>query len=113
MERGRIDIQLEVVLMSQYQMSPREENLEAIYLIFHFLWNNPNRRLAMEPSTTMMDEIEFHSNTNWVESYGDVAEEDTPKMPEPLGFQEATEYCRIKYFWIITCGTTYYQRSGF
>ena len=38
---GFIDIQLGVTLMSQYQISPREEHLEALYLIFHFLWKNP------------------------------------------------------------------------
>ena len=37
MELRRIDIQLEVALMSQYQMSPREGHLEALYLIFNFL----------------------------------------------------------------------------
>ena len=33
----RIYIQIEAVLLSQYQASPWEVHLEAIYLIFHFL----------------------------------------------------------------------------
>ena len=32
-----IDIQLEVALVSQYQMNPREGHLEALYFIFNFL----------------------------------------------------------------------------
>ena len=85
MELRRIDIQLEVALMSQYQMSPREGNLEAIYFIFHFLWNNPKKRQVMETSTPGIDESVFQSNSNWVEFYEDVEEEDPPQMPELLG----------------------------
>ena len=39
----------------------------------------------MDPSTTIIDESVSHSNANWVEFYGDVAEEDPPLTPEPLG----------------------------
>ena len=39
-ELGRIDIQVEVANMSQYQASPREGHLEALYLIFHYLSKN-------------------------------------------------------------------------
>ena len=69
-ELGSIDIQLEVVLMSKYQMSPREGNLEALYFIFHFLWNNPKKRKVMDPSIPMIDKIVFHYNADWVEFYG-------------------------------------------
>ena len=82
---GRIRIKLEVALMSQYQINTREGHLKALYLIFHFLWNNPKKRQVIEPSTTMIYESVFHSNSDWVEFYGDVAEEDLPQMPELLG----------------------------
>ena len=39
----------------------------------------------MEPSTPMIDESLFHYNADWVGFYRDVAEEDPPRMPEPLG----------------------------
>ena len=42
-ELGRIYIQLEVALMSQYQMIPKVGHMEALYLIFHFLWKNPKK----------------------------------------------------------------------
>ena len=85
MDLGRIDIQLEVELMSQYQMNLREEHLEVLYSIYHFLWKNTKKRQVMETSTPMIDEIVFHSNYNWVEFYGDVAEDDPLRMPNPFG----------------------------
>ena len=39
----------------------------------------------MDPSNPMIDESLFHYNSDWVGFYGDVAEEDPPRMPEPLG----------------------------
>ena len=62
-------------------MSPREGYLEALHLIFHFLWINTNKRRVMDPSTPMIDEILFHYNADWVEFYGDMAEEDWSQMP--------------------------------
>ena len=53
-ELGRIDIQLEVALMSQYLMNPRERHLEALYLIFHFMWTNPNKRRGIDTSYPMI-----------------------------------------------------------
>ena len=38
-ELGRIDIQIEVTLLLQYQALPQEVHLEALYLIFHFMSN--------------------------------------------------------------------------
>ena len=84
-ELGRIDIQIEVALLSQYQMSPREGHLEGLYLIFHYLWKNPKRRLVMDPKQPHHDEKAFNITADWAEFYGDVREEDPPDMPEPLG----------------------------
>ena len=84
-ELGHINIQLEVALMSQYQMSPREGNLEAIYFIFHFLWNNPKKKQVMDSYTPIIYESVFHSNADWVEFYGYVVEGDPPRMPETFG----------------------------
>ena len=66
-------------------MSPREEHLEAHYFIFHFVCKNPKKRQAMDLYILMIDESVFHSNADWVEFYGDVAEEDPSRIPEPLG----------------------------
>lgn len=84
-ELGRVDIIIEVAIMSQYQMNPRVGHLEALYLIFHYLWKNPKKRLVMDPVAPYIDESVFVSNADWTEFYGDVVEEDPPNMPEPLG----------------------------
>ena len=55
MELGCINIQLEVALISQYQMIPRGAKLEALYLIFCFLWKNPKKNQVMDPSTPKID----------------------------------------------------------
>lgn len=89
-ELGRIDIMVEVAIMSQYQMNPRQGHLEALYLIFHYLWKNPKKRLVMDPVVPEVDESMFNCNADWTEFYGDVAEEDPPRMPEPLGEPVAT-----------------------
>ena len=39
----------------------------------------------MDLSTPMIDESVFHYNADWVGFYGGVVEEDTPRIPEPLG----------------------------
>ncbi len=40
-EQGQVDILTEVAMMSQYHANPREGHLEALYLIFCYLWKNP------------------------------------------------------------------------
>ena len=39
----------------------------------------------MDPYNPMIDVSVFHFNADWVEFYGNVAEEDLPQMSEPLG----------------------------
>jgi hypothetical protein len=85
-ELGRIDIQIEVALMSQYQAAPRTGHLEALYLIFHYLSKNVKRRMVMDPRTNEIDEkVYFNLFADWTEFYDYAVEEDPPNMPEPLG----------------------------
>jgi Reverse transcriptase (RNA-dependent DNA polymerase) len=85
-EIGRIDIFLEVSLLSQYQANPRFGHLEAIYHIFAYLKKHPDMgRLAYDSRRPDIDERIFHHNADWKEFYGDVEEELPPNMPEPRG----------------------------
>ena len=84
-ELGRVDIHVEVAIMSQYQASPRQGHLEALYLIFHYLSKNPVKRLVMDPCLPHVNERAFNVQADWTEFYGDVREETPPHMPEPLG----------------------------
>ena len=84
-ELGRVDILTEVAYLSQYQANPREGHLEALYLIFHYIWKNPMKRLVFDASVPECHEESFQLNADWTEFYGDVSEEDPPDMPVPLG----------------------------
>lgn len=84
-ELGRIDILLPVALMSQYNASPREGHLEALYHIIHYLERHPDRKAVMDAMRIPVKEGVFKTDVDWSEFYGDVVEEDPPDMPEPLG----------------------------
>lgn len=86
-ELGRIDIQIEVAIMSQYQMNPREGHLEALYLVFHYLWKHPRKRIVMDPAVPNINQQAFNNADikDWEPFYGDVEEAMPPRMPEPLG----------------------------
>jgi len=87
-ELGRIDIQIDVAIMSQYLAAPRTGHLEAVYGIVRYLAIRPDRRLMMSPTKVEYPEAvenSFNSNANWKEFYGEVIEEDPAGMPTPLG----------------------------
>ena len=85
-ELGRVDILLEVALLSQYQANPRLGHLEALYHIFAYLKKHPDMgKLAYDSKTPEIDEKAFAHNADWTDFYGDVEEEMPPKMPEPRG----------------------------
>ena len=76
-----------MALMSQYQSSPRYGHLEALYTIFHYLMRFPKKRLVMDPIGVPCDETYFNNIAtldDWREFYGEIQEEDPPRMPEPL-----------------------------
>ena len=60
-ELGRIDVQLEMALMSQYQPNPRNGHLESVYRIFHYLMRFPMKRLVMDPNRVPYDERDFNN----------------------------------------------------
>ena len=86
-ELGRVDIYLEVSLMSQYLASPREGHLEALYHVFAFLKKHLKLKMVFDPKDVRLDETCFPQIPidEWKEFYGEVAEELPIGMPEPLG----------------------------
>ena len=85
-ELGRLDIYLEVSLLSQYQASPRAGHLDALYHIFAYLRGHPIMgRIAYDPVQPKVDYSVFNDQADWKPFYGEVEEELPPKMPEPLG----------------------------
>jgi hypothetical protein len=84
-ELGRVDILLEVSLMSSHLCMPREGHLEKVYGIFSYLEKHKKSNMIFDPTPVDLDETAFHK-TDWKDSiYGNVSEEVPPNAPEPLG----------------------------
>jgi hypothetical protein len=84
-ELGRIDINYEVAIMSQYSALPREGHLEAVYHIFLYLSKHEQSRLVFDDTMPTINKNHFNTDADWKDFYGDVKEEDPRYMPEPLG----------------------------
>ena len=84
-EIGRVDILLEVALLSSHLAGPREGHLEAVYNIFAYLEKHPDSPMAFDDLVPRIEPTAFN-HTDWADSpYKDATEELPPKMPEPLG----------------------------
>ena len=83
-ELGRVDILLEISLLSSHLALPRVGHLQQVYHIFGYLDKAPRRRLFFDPVSPAISEQRFQQ-FDWVDFYRD-AEEDIPlNMPEPRG----------------------------
>ena len=84
-ELGRIDINLEVSLLSTYLCEAREGHLEAAYNIFAYLSKHIESNLVFDDKVPELDERNF-TNADWSQSiYSDEPEELPPNMPTPRG----------------------------
>ncbi|GAX24495.1 hypothetical protein FisN_18Lu065 [Fistulifera solaris] len=85
-ELGRIDILLEVSLLSSFQAMPRWNHLQEVYRIFAFIKKNPKFSLYMSPE---LPKFEFMQMTrqadDFKEHYRDAKEELPPRMLKPRG----------------------------
>jgi Reverse transcriptase (RNA-dependent DNA polymerase) len=85
-EIGRVDILLEVSLLSQYQASPREGHLVQVLHIFAFLKKHPKLTLYMSPESPRIDYGDFRTNKDdFSEIYRDAEEPLPHRMPVPRG----------------------------
>ena len=83
-ELGRVDILLEVSLLSSHNAMPRQGHLEAVYHIFAYLKGHANSRIVLDAKEPLVDEQRF-APVNWADFYPEAAEAIPPNMPEPLG----------------------------
>jgi hypothetical protein len=83
-EIGRVDILLEVSLMSQYLAMPREGHLEQVLHIMGFLKQNKKLRLMFDASYPVVKESWF-KKYDWFDFYRGVKEAIPPNMPEARG----------------------------
>ena len=86
-ELGRVDVCLEVSMMSSHLALPREGHLEQVLHIFAYLKKYHNTELVYDPSDPVVNENDFERR-DWASSeFGHVEgkEEFPAKMPEPRG----------------------------
>jgi hypothetical protein len=86
-ELGRVDICLEVSMMSSHLVLPREGHLEQVFHIFAHLKKYHNTEIVYGLSDPVVDEAQFVAK-DWTSSefgHPDGLEELPPNMPEPRG----------------------------
>ena len=84
-ELGRVDICLEVSLLSSFLCMPREGHLNAAYNVFAYLDKHLDANLVFDDIYPLIDTSVF-KKTDWSETYyGPPGEEIPHNMPEPRG----------------------------
>jgi hypothetical protein len=92
-EIGRVDILLEVSLLSTYLAMPREGHLEQALHIFGYLKTHYKRKLAFDPEHPNISEDRFRK-CDWSEFYRDAEEAIPDNMPAPRG-KSVTTHCFV------------------
>ena len=86
-ELGRVDICVEVSMMSSHLALPRTGHLKELVHIFGYLKKHHNAEMPFDPSVPDIDMKQFERQ-DWSESiYGQLEEEMPPNMPKPLGME--------------------------
>ena len=83
-ELGRVDIAVEVSLLSSYLAYPQKGHLEAAIHIMWYLQLMHNTRLIFDLTYPKINEDDF-PKFDWTEFYGYVTETIPTDMPSPLG----------------------------
>ena len=88
-ELGRVDINVEVSMMSSHLALPREGHLQEVLHIFGYLKKHMNSEMVFDPSEPEIDMNEFKREDWGYSIYSspgeELKEELPPKMPKPLG----------------------------
>jgi hypothetical protein len=88
-EIGRLDILLEVALLSSHLALPRQGHLEQVHHIFGYLKQSPRRHLYLDPDYPMISDERF-SKYEWTHFYKHAEEPQPPNMPTPRGRHMST-----------------------
>jgi hypothetical protein len=83
-ELGRIDIAMEVSMLSTHLALPREGHLQQVYHVFAFLKNKPKRTIAFDSQHPDIDESRF-IKCDWHDFYRGAKEPIPGDAPEPRG----------------------------
>ena len=88
-EIGRVDILLEVSLMSSHLALPRQGHLEQVLHIFGYLKSHKKLRLMFDSDYPQISPGRF-KQYNWFDFYRGAEEAIPPNMPEARGLPMAT-----------------------
>jgi hypothetical protein len=92
-ELGRIDILVDVSMMSRFLAAPRRGHLEQVFHIFAYLKNHSRSAVVFDPSVPYFHEGRFQK-CDWAEFYPGAREVVPPGAPELLG-QKVTMSCFV------------------
>ncbi len=81
-ELGRLDIYINVALLSSYLTAPRKGHLEAVYCIFGYLKAHMRSTMVFDDAYVQWNENDFPFY-DWLDFYGDVHEEIPKNAPTP------------------------------
>ena len=86
-ELGRVDVDVEVSMMSSHLALPREGHLKEVYHIFAYLKAHPNAEMVFDPTPVEVDRGQFERQDWSYSAYGheSLTEELPPNMPAPRG----------------------------
>lgn len=86
-ELGRVDLCLEVSMLSSHLALPRKGHLDEVYHMFAYLKKYHNAEMILDPSEPEIDPHEFRRHDWEATEFGDELEEIMPaNCPKPLGF---------------------------
>jgi hypothetical protein len=88
-EIGRLDILLEVALLSSHLALPRQGHLEQVYHVFGYMKQSARRRLYLDPDQPIISEERF-TKYDWEDFYKYAEEPIPPNMPKPRGRSMST-----------------------
>jgi hypothetical protein len=85
-ETGRVDVLLEVSLLSQYRAIPQESHMDQLLHIFAFLKVHPKLTICLSPELPSVDCKDYQTNKeDFAEIYRDVEQLLPHRMPLPRG----------------------------
>jgi len=85
-ELGRIDIHIDVSLLSSHLAQPRIGHLEQIFHIFSYLKHHTNSHLVFHPNYVSWEQASFQEY-DWKEFYHKAKETLPPNAPPPRGHE--------------------------
>jgi len=83
-ELGRIDIYIDVSMLSSHLAEPRIGHLEQVFHIFSYLKHHTNSHLVFDPQYVTWEQANFQEH-DWDEFYQGAKEAIPPNAPEPRG----------------------------